>query len=166
MLVLHPYSQWALQSYSLAANHCWGSIWSFSLVPLMFLQQAISFPFFFILPHDGFIFNMLLFVVLCLTCPCLFSGFSSLPGHELHPLKPSCSLLVPPSLFYVISFFLLFLWMFYLFCFPGLLQNFLRVCGQTAFLWAFGTTFTYILPFRYWWESSNTVFLVSKRQCI
>lgn len=53
---------------------------------------------FFILPYDGFIFNMILFVVLCLTSPRVFSVFFSLPGHELQPLKIAYSLLMPPFL--------------------------------------------------------------------
>lgn len=96
-------------------------------------SASYFFPIFFILPYDGFIFNMLLFVVLRLACPCLFSVFFSLPGHELHPLKTACSLQMLP----------------FLSCFITELFEGLQIdCLPLSFWHHLHIRF---YPFRYWW---------------
>lgn len=73
-------------------------------------------------------FNVLLLVVLCLTCPSLFSVFFSVSRHELYPLKTVCSLLMP----------------LFLSCFiTKLFESLWRGCFPSTF----GTTFTYVLLF-------------------
>lgn len=120
MLLLHPYHLWALESHSLAAHHCWDCIWTFSLVPFILVQQAVLFWSFFILPHDGFILNILLFVVLRLICLLSFSCLGvnrtlwrlPVPFNASFPFLfyywtfwasvdrlPSSELLAPPSRF-------------------------------------------------------------------